>query len=201
MVEFLSGPKRRLGRTPQEKITIIQQTMELGMTVTHVVCLHGINANQIFKRRRQYEDGSLTAVSSGEEVVLASKLAAACEQIRELKRLQDKKTINDGTTTASVRKMRVDSNTAWRAALKRAGIEDFRFHDLRHTWASWLIQAGVPLSALQEMGGWESIEMVQRYAHLAPNHLTEHARQIDAIFCSRVPNLSHVENLVVEVKG
>lgn len=104
---------------------------------------------------------------------------------------------NDGTTTASVRKMRVDSNTAWRAALKRAGIEDFRFHDLRHTWASWLIQAGVPLSALQEMGGWESIEMVQRYAHLAPNHLTEHARQIDAIFGSRVPNLSHVGNLVV----
>ncbi|MGD8164779.1 site-specific integrase [Pantoea sp. FN0307] len=102
---------------------------------------------------------------------------------------------NDGTTTASVRKMRVDSNTAWRAALKRAGVEDFRFHDLRHTWASWLIQSGVPLSALQEMGGWESIEMVQRYAHLAPNHLTEHARQIDAIFGSRVPNLSHVENL------
>lgn len=104
---------------------------------------------------------------------------------------------NDGTTTASVRKMRVDSNTAWRAALKRAGIEDFRFHDLRHTWASWLIQAGVPLSALQEMVGWESIEMVQRYAHLAPNHLTEHARQIDAIFGNRVPNLSHVGNLVV----
>lgn len=99
---------------------------------------------------------------------------------------------NDGTSTASIRKMRVDSNTAWRAALKRAGIEDFRFHDLRHTWASWLIQAGVPLSALQEMGGWESIEMVQRYAHLAPNHLTEHARQIDAIFGSRVPNLSHI---------
>lgn len=108
---------------------------------------------------------------------------------------------NDGTTTASIRKMRVDSNTAWRAALKRAGIEDFRFHDLRHTWASWLIQAGVPLSALQEMGGWESIEMVQRYAHLAPNHLTEHARQIDAIFGSRVPNLSHVENLVVGGMG
>ncbi|HEI9848872.1 TPA: site-specific integrase [Serratia marcescens] len=92
-----------------------------------------------------------------------------------------------------VRKMRVDSNTAWRAALRRSGIDDFRFHDLRHTWASWLIQAGVPLSALQEMGGWESIEMVQRYAHLAPNHLTEHARQIDAIFGGLVPNLSHDE--------
>ncbi|CAK8739227.1 Tyrosine recombinase XerC [Sodalis praecaptivus] len=105
---------------------------------------------------------------------------------------------NDGTTTASVRKMRVDSNTAWRAALRRAGIEDFRFHDLRHTWASWLVQSGVPLSALQEMGGWESIEMVQRYAHLAPNHLTVHARQIDAIFGGHVPNPSHCEKVTIE---
>lgn len=93
--------------------------------------------------------------------------------------------------------MRSDHNTAWNIGLKAPGIEDFRFHDLRHTWASWLIQSGVPLSTLQEMGGWESIEMIQRYAPLASNHLTEHARQIDAIFGSRVPNLSHVENLVV----
>lgn len=57
--------------------------------------------------------------------------------------------------------------------------------------ASWLIQSGVPLSVLQEMGGWESIEMVRRYAHLAPNHLTEHARKIDDIFGDNVPNMSH----------
>lgn len=87
--------------------------------------------------------------------------------------------------------MRVDDNSAWNTGKRRAGITDFRFHDLRHTWASWLVQADVPLSSLQEMGGRESIEMVQRYAHLAPNHLTEHARQIDAIFGGLVPNLSH----------
>ncbi|ENC3303406.1 tyrosine-type recombinase/integrase, partial [Escherichia coli] len=58
---------------------------------------------------------------------------------------------------------------------------------------SWLIQSGVPLSVLQEMGGWESIEMVRRYAHLAPNHLTEHARKIDDILGDDVPNLSHHE--------
>ena len=75
--------------------------------------------------------------------------------------------------------MRVDSNKAWKSALVRAGIENFRFHDLRHTWANWLVQAGAPFSILQEMGGWESVEMVRRYAHLSPNHLTEHAKQID----------------------
>ncbi|EOU5825152.1 integrase, partial [Escherichia coli] len=44
--------------------------------------------------------------------------------------------------------------------------------------------------AFSEMGGWESIEMVRRYAHLAPNHLTEHARQIDSVLNPSVPNLS-----------
>ncbi|CDH20840.1 putative integrase; DLP12 prophage (fragment) [Xenorhabdus bovienii str. kraussei Quebec] len=102
--------------------------------------------------------------------------------------------------TPTVRKMRVDSNTSFRTALKRAGIENFRFHDLRHTWASWLIQKGVPLSVLQEMGGWESIEMVRRYAHLAPSHLTEHAQQIDALFHDEVSNMSHSPLSVVETQ-
>lgn len=100
----------------------------------------------------------------------------------------------DGTLTPAVRKMRVDDNSAWKIGLAKAGIQNFRFHDLRHTWASWLIQSGVPLSVLQEMGGWESIEMVRRYAHLAPNHLTEHARKIDAIFGNHDTDMTQGEN-------
>ena len=64
---------------------------------------------------------------------------------------------------------------AWKHALARAGIADFRWHDLRHTWASWHVQAGTPLYALQEMGGWESVEMVRRYAHLSSEHLAQYA--------------------------
>lgn len=67
------------------------------------------------------------------------------------------------------------NNTGWRNAVKNAGIEDFRWHDLRHTWASWHIQNGTPLNVLQELGGWESIEMVRRYAHLAPENLASAA--------------------------
>ena len=72
------------------------------------------------------------------------------------------------------------STKAWYAALERAGIEDFRRHDLRHCWASWHVQNGTPLFALQELGGWESPEMVRRYAHLAADHLAPYAERLCA---------------------
>lgn len=56
-------------------------------------------------------------------------------------------------------------------AKKIAGITDFRFHDLRHTWASWHVQNGTPLMTLKELGGWEKLEMVNKYAHLSIEHL------------------------------
>lgn len=71
---------------------------------------------------------------------------------------------------------------SWQNALKRAGIEDFRWHDLRHTWASWLAQLGTPLNVLQELGGWESESMVRRYAHLAPAQLIEHSEKMVSMF-------------------
>lgn len=67
---------------------------------------------------------------------------------------------------------------AWRLALQRAGIENFRWHDLRHTWASWHVQAGTPLHVLQELGGWECVEMVRKYAHLSTAHLAEYVDRV-----------------------
>lgn len=73
----------------------------------------------------------------------------------------------------------IQTNTkAFRNALKRASIDDFRWHDLRHTWASWHIQAGTPMHALQELGGWESADMVRRYAHLSSDHLARYAEKM-----------------------
>jgi integrase len=70
---------------------------------------------------------------------------------------------------------------AWKKTLRKVGIQNFRWHDLRHTWASWLTQQGVPLNVIQEMGAWESAEMVRRYAHLAPEQFGRHARVVDAL--------------------
>ena len=70
------------------------------------------------------------------------------------------------------------STRAWYKALKRAGVSDFRWHDWRHTWASWHAQEGTPLSVLQELGGWSTPSMVQRYAHLATEHLVGYAENI-----------------------
>ncbi|MET0118958.1 MAG: site-specific integrase [Sedimenticola sp.] len=98
------------------------------------------------------------------------------------------------------------NTVAWRKALDRAGIRPyfvvgkkklssrkqhyptkplheysqptFREHDLRHTWASWHVQAGTPLAVLQQLGGWSSYQMVLRYAHLSPNHVAQFADSI-----------------------
>lgn len=82
------------------------------------------------------------------------------------------------------------STKAWYRALERAGIENFRFHDLRHTWASWHVQNGTPLFALQELGGWETERMVRRYAHLTAGHLAAYVgnAQIHGTFLAHPPS-------------
>lgn len=87
----------------------------------------------------------------------------------------------------------VSIKKAWNNALVRAKIDvvtridkfgeeyqtsEFRWHDLRHTWASWHVQNGTPLAVLKELGGWASMDMVMRYAHLSPSHLKQYANNI-----------------------
>ena len=64
--------------------------------------------------------------------------------------------------------------------MKRAGIENFRWRDLRHTWASGHRQSGTPTHELQRPGGWRSSVMVERYAHLAPDDLAKAANPLDS---------------------
>lgn len=76
------------------------------------------------------------------------------------------------------RHLKSANTKTWRAALKACGIRDFRWHDLRHTWATWLRQNDVPTWVLQELGGWKSESMVRRYAHMSVKHLQPYADQL-----------------------
>ncbi|KDZ62926.1 transposase family protein, partial [Escherichia coli 3-073-06_S1_C2] len=80
MIDVL-GPEKRRRRTTQEKIAIVQQSFEPGMTVSLVARQHGVAASQLFLWRKQYQEGSLTAV--------------AMKQIKELQRLLGKKTMEN----------------------------------------------------------------------------------------------------------
>lgn len=88
-------------------------------------------------------------------------------------------------------------NTAWLEAVKRAELTDFRFHDLRHTWASWHRQAGTSTDELKDLGGWKSRVMVDRYAKFATENLASAASRIEAVgvgpnvvpFTSRFPHV------------
>lgn len=77
------------------------------------------------------------------------------------------------------------SNRAWYAAVKKAKLKGFRWHDLRHTWASWAVMSGVRLEELMKLGGWKSYSMVLRYAHLAPEHMAEAASKIRPVAQNR----------------
>ena len=61
-----------------------------------------------------------------------------------------------------------DVKRSFQTALRRAGIEDFRFHDLRHTSCSYLTMRGAPIQAVQGHAGHSSIKMTMRYSHLSP---------------------------------
>ncbi|MBB9511806.1 IS3-like element IS2 family transposase [Escherichia coli] len=114
MIDVL-GPEKRRRRTTQEKIAIVQQSFEPGMTVSLVARQHGVAASQLFLWRKQYQEGSLTAVAAGEQVVPASELAAAMKQIKELQRLLGKKTMENELLKEAVeygRGKKVDSARA-----------------------------------------------------------------------------------------
>jgi integrase len=61
-------------------------------------------------------------------------------------------------------------------------LEDFRWHDLRHTWTTWHVQRGTPIEVLQELGGWSDYKMVKRYAHFSHQHLQQYVNRPTTAF-------------------
>lgn len=92
--------------------------------------------------------------------------------------LEGQPRINEYVFNYNGKHIKTHPKTAWKKALQKAAIKDFRWHDLRHTWASWHIQSGTSLQELQALGGWSDFSMVLRYAHLSSEHLSAAAERI-----------------------
>ena len=94
-----------------------------------------------------------------------------------------------------------DSNGAqygnWRKsfdnAVKRAKIQDFKFHDLRHTFASYLAMNGVDLNTIRELLGHSTYEMTQRYTHLSMPHRHKAVETLDGVYATIAPQAVKLE--------
>ena len=93
---------------------------------------------------------------------------------------------------------RIDSCALYLAfyeALKKSKIEDFKFHDLRHTFASNLVMAGVELNDVRELLGHKKMDMTLRYAHLSPKHKTKVVSVLDRVMSQNLPQAEKVVQL------
>ena len=84
-----------------------------------------------------------------------------------------------------------DVKHSFATACRKAGIEDFHIHDLRHTCAAWLVSAGVPLTEVRDLLGHSTVIMTERYAHLAPERVRDAVTRLEGV----ASRLSHVEEI------
>lgn len=148
---------RLLAEAPDHLKLIIETALNTGMRKGEIL---GLKWDQIRDGWIYLEPG-MTKSGQGRPVSIND---AQTEVFRELRAQVQLK-------SPYVFSVRNNAKKSFASACRRAGIEDFRFHDLRHTCASWLVMAGVSLKVVQEQLGHADIKTTMRYAHLAPGHM------------------------------
>jgi integrase len=164
--------KALLRKMPPHMKALAEFSIETGLRMRNVT---GLLWSQVDVRRRHLVIPAARA-KAGETIAIPLS-ARAVAIVKAQPRHADR--------VFTFRKKPVDdcNGAAFKKATKAAGLPWLRWHDLRHTWASWHVQAGTPLHVLQELGGWKSLAMVQRYGHLTTDHLrafVEHRKGIPA---------------------
>ncbi|MBT8766704.1 site-specific integrase [Metapseudomonas boanensis] len=131
----------------------------------------GLRRGELFNLRWQdvnLQAKSITVVAEGSKTTETRHIPLNTEALSTLKAWKKQGDGTGYTFPGQDGERMTDVKTAWLELLKNAGIEDFRWHDLRHDFASRLVMAGVPLNTVRELLGHSDIKMTLRYAHLAP---------------------------------
>jgi integrase len=128
-------------------------------------------ANVDFRRGLVTVQAAYAKNGQSRSIPMNSKVRAALTQLKK------EATTEDVFVTEAETRL-ISPRTAFETACKRAGLDDVSPHVLRHTFASRLAMAGVDLRTIQELGGWKTLSMVQRYAHLSPSHKAEAVERI-----------------------
>ncbi|MGH9428029.1 MAG: tyrosine-type recombinase/integrase [Terriglobia bacterium] len=147
-----------------------------------LVALHsGLRRAEILSLRRQNVDWHLRRIlvehtKNGERRGIPMN-DTLYETLRRLPVRLDSELLFPGVTPGMVTK-------AFSRAAKRAGLTDFHFHDLRHSFASHLTMEGANLRAVQTLLGHKDLRMTMRYSHLSPEHLQGAVKALDGVFTS-----------------
>lgn len=172
---------------PQEYIRVLEAcTNEMQKTLIETACHTGMRHGEIVALRKTMIDfhrreiilGAVVTKSNRERVIpLCDSL---CQKLEELcsRSPADLVFCYLDPATRGWKPYQSFKNS-WNGIRRRADLEDFRFHDLRHTFASWWVQSGGSLLSLRDILGHSSLQMVQRYAHL---NTEAHHREIQRVF-------------------
>lgn len=172
-IKLLSEPKRRirylseseesllLNELPEHLNPIVKFALATGLRMSNITGLKWDNVDLLNKMAIVHADEFKTGIAIG--IPLNSN---AMEVLRSQQR---KNSIFVFTYKGG--QLKNAGAKAWRNAVKRVGLGDFHFHDLRHTWASRHIMSGTSLYELQELGGWSKADTVRKYTHLSISHL------------------------------
>lgn len=183
-VKLLPDNSKRLRYLSQEECWALINACEGHLKPIVITALStGMRKSEILKLKWKNVDLrhgfiSLEETKNGErrEIPINNTLRSTLQGLP--RRLDVPYVFYDPTTTKPYQ----DIKRSFHTAIKKAGIKDFHFHDLRHTFASHLVMRGVDLTTVSKLLGHKSLTMTLRYAHLAPNHLVKAVGVLDNVF-------------------
>jgi integrase len=164
--------------------------------IVETALLSGLRRGEVLSLKwEQIRNGFIylreTKANKARQIPINDRLAEVLKEVRRKNQLKSEYVFCD-----SQGRRFYEVKRSFTSACRRAGLEDFRFHDLRHTFASRLVMKGASLKAVQELLGHADMKMTMRYAHLSQEHLRDSVNLLNDL-----PSGKEMVNNGPEAKG